>query len=55
VTPITVRSLGGTFVVNDVKVDKSKFDALLNAMLRTPPLPRSQVKTERRKPRKSRG
>ena len=37
---------------DDVKVDKSKFDALLKAMLSTAPLPRSEVRVKKRKPRK---
>ena len=37
----------------DVKVDKEKFDALLGAMLSTPPLPKSAVKVSRPRPRHS--
>jgi hypothetical protein len=37
---------------DDVKVDKAKFDSLLGAMLSTPPLPKSEVKVGKRKPRK---
>lgn len=40
------------YVAEDVKVDKSKFDALLNAMVSTPPLPKSEVKTGKRKSKK---
>jgi hypothetical protein len=44
--------LGGGCVTKDVKVDKGKFDALLGAMLSTPPLPKSEVKAGKRKPKK---
>ena len=37
---------------DDIKVDKAKFDALLVAMLSTPPLPKSEVKVKNPKPKK---
>ena len=40
---------------DDIKVDKAKFDALLGAMLPTPPLPKSEVKVAKPKPKKYRG
>lgn len=36
----------------DVRVDKAKFDSLLRAMLSTPPLPKSEVKVGKPKPKK---
>ena len=42
-------------MVEDVKVNKDKFDSLLGVMLSTPPLPKSEVKVGKRKPKKSRG
>ena len=39
-------------MAEDVKVDKAKFDALLRAMLSPPPLPKSEVKVGKRKPKK---
>jgi hypothetical protein len=36
----------------EIVVDKSKFDALLTRMLNTPPLPKSEVKVKKRKPKK---
>jgi hypothetical protein len=42
----------GCVGADDAKVDKSKFDALLKAMLSTAPLPRSEVRVKKRKPRK---
>ena len=39
-------------MANDVRVDKSKFDTLLRAMLSTPPLPSSEVKVAKPKPKK---
>jgi hypothetical protein len=41
-------------VAEDVKVDKCKFDALLQKMLSTPPLPKSEVKVKKRKPKRPR-
>jgi hypothetical protein len=35
-----------------VTVDKDKFDKLLRKMLETPPLPKSEVKVEKPKPKK---
>jgi hypothetical protein len=43
----------GVYVAMDVKVDKSKFDALLKTMFSTPPLPKSDVRVRKRKPRKT--
>jgi hypothetical protein len=40
-------------MVEDAKVDKVKFDSLLKAMLSTPPLPKSDVRVKKRKPRKT--
>jgi hypothetical protein len=37
---------------DDIVVDKTKFDALLQQMLKTPPLPKSEVKVEKPKPKK---
>jgi hypothetical protein len=42
-------------MADDVKVDKDKFDALLNKMLSTPPLPSSEVRVANPKPKKPRG
>ncbi len=39
-------------MADDVKVDKAKFDALLRAMLSTPPLPLSDVVTRKLKTKK---
>jgi len=39
-------------MAQDIKVDKSKFDSLLGKMLKTPPLPKGEVKTPRSKPKK---
>lgn len=39
-------------MAQDVKVDKSKFDALLERMLKTPPLPKDEVRTPRSKPKR---
>jgi hypothetical protein len=39
---------------DDVRVDKAKFDGLLRKMLSTPPLPKSEVKAGKRKPKKQR-
>jgi len=36
----------------EIKVDKSKFDSLLGKMLRTPPLPKSDVRVAKPKPKK---
>lgn len=36
----------------DIAVDKTKFDALLRKMLATPPLPKSEVKVAKPKPKK---
>jgi hypothetical protein len=38
--------------MEDVKVGKVKFDALLGKMLATPPLPKSAVKVAKPKPKK---
>ena len=38
--------------MTDVSVSKSKFDALLGKMLATPPLPRSEIRVSKPKPRK---
>jgi hypothetical protein len=35
-----------------ILVDKSKFERLLNKMLNTPPLPKSEVKVKNPKPKK---
>jgi len=37
---------------DDVVVDKSKFDSLLGRMLKTPPLPKADVKVQHPKPKK---
>jgi hypothetical protein len=37
----------------EITVNKNKFDALLRKMLATPPLPKSEVKTPRSKPKKA--
>lgn len=37
---------------DDLAVDKSKFDVLLGQMLKTPPLPKSEVKVVKPKPKK---
>ena len=39
-------------MAEDVKVDKDKFDALLQKMLNAQPLPRSEVKVAKPKPKK---
>ena len=39
-------------MVNEVAVNKEKFDKLLRKMLTTPPLPKSEVKVEKPKPKK---
>jgi hypothetical protein len=39
-------------MAQDVMVDKSKFDTLLQKMLATPPLPKSEVKVVKPKPKK---
>ena len=39
-------------MTEDARVDKSKFDALLKAMLSIPPLPKSEVRVGKPKPRK---
>jgi hypothetical protein len=39
-------------MAQDVKVNKSKFDALFKKMLVTPPLPKDEVKVEKPKPKK---
>lgn len=36
----------------DIAVDKDKFDALLGRMLNTPPLPKTDVKVAKPKPKK---
>jgi hypothetical protein len=36
----------------DLKWDKAKFDRLLQTMLNTPPLPKSEVQVKKRKPKK---
>jgi len=36
----------------EITVDKKKFDALLCKMLATPPLPKSEVKVAKPKPKK---
>jgi len=36
-------------VAGDVKVEKRKFDGLLKAMLSTPPLPKSEIETRKRR------
>jgi len=38
--------------MEDVTVNKAKFDALLGRMLATPPLPKSAVKVANPKPKK---
>jgi hypothetical protein len=38
----------------DITADKAKFDALLKKMLATPPLPKSDVKVAKPKPKKRR-
>ena len=40
------------FMADEIKVDKKKFDALLQKMLKTPPLPKSEVKVAKPKPKK---
>jgi hypothetical protein len=47
----TLASIAGG---GDATVDKTKFDALLKRMLATPPLPKSEVKVEKPKPKKKR-
>jgi len=42
-------------MTKDAMVEKEKFDALLRGMLSSSPLPKSEVKTGKRKPKKSRG
>lgn len=42
-------------MADDVRVDKSKFDALLGAMLSTPPLPSSEVRVAKPKPKIKKG
>jgi hypothetical protein len=36
----------------EIVVEKAKFDKLLARMLNTPPLPKSEIKVKKRKPRK---
>lgn len=38
----------------EVTIEKGKFDALLQKMLKTPPLPKSEVKVDKPKPKKKR-
>lgn len=38
----------------EVTIEKAKFDALLRKMLATPPLPKSEVKADKPKPKKKR-
>lgn len=51
---VIMRTHGRGLVAQDVKVNKDKFDALLKKMLSTPPLPSSEVKVAKPKPKKSR-
>jgi hypothetical protein len=39
-------------MIQDVVVNKSKFDRLLRKMLETPPLPKAEVKVANPKPKK---
>jgi hypothetical protein len=39
-------------MAQDITVDKSKFDSLLRKMLETSPLPKSQVRVAKPKPKK---
>jgi hypothetical protein len=36
----------------EIKIEKEKFDALLQKMLKTPPLPKSEVRVAKPKPKK---
>ena len=38
--------------MTEIKVDKEKFDHLLQKMLQTPPLPKSEVRVAKPKPKK---
>jgi|KBSMisStaDraftv2_1062788.scaffolds.fasta_scaffold1468406_1 hypothetical protein len=40
--------------MSEVTIEKAKFDALLQKMLKTPPLPKSEVRVEKPKPKKKR-
>jgi len=37
---------------DEITVDKSKFDSLLDRMLKTPPLPKANVKVAKPKPKR---
>jgi hypothetical protein len=50
----TAKNYGGR-IADEITVDKSKFDALLGKMLKSPPLPKDQVKVDSPKPNKSKG
>jgi hypothetical protein len=41
-----------TSMADEITVNKRKFDALLQKMLKTPPLPKSEVKVAKPKPKK---
>jgi hypothetical protein len=41
-------------MAKDVLVDRDKFNTLLQKMLNTPPLPKSEVKVAKPKPKKKR-
>jgi hypothetical protein len=40
-------------MAKDIQIEKDKFDALLKVMVSTPPLPKSEVKVKKPKPKKS--
>lgn len=40
--------------MTEIKIEKAKFDRLLQKMLETPPLPKSDVRVDKPKPKKKR-
>ena len=40
---------------DEIKIDKKKFDALLKQMLKTPPLPREELREKKSKSKATRG
>ena len=38
--------------MSDIKIDKEKFDALLQKMLKTPPLPKADIPRKRKSKKK---
>jgi hypothetical protein len=39
-------------MAKEIRVDKRKFDSLLHKMLKTPPLPKDEIRTPRSKKKK---